>query len=78
MGSASRGCGSHGRIGLTPLAERLSRLLEDENWWVRFRAGKALVALGDSGIEALRTMTRSESDVPRRMAALILTEQNLV
>ena len=32
----------------------LARLLEDENWWVRYHAGAALAVAGDRGAEVLR------------------------
>ena len=64
-----------GRIGLIGLVDRLCALLDDECWWVRFRAGHALMALGESGIEALRGLARIGGGTRRSMAGAILAER---
>jgi hypothetical protein len=46
-----------GRMGRPEDASRLEKLLADQEWWVRYRAAKALVALpgiGRASLERLR------------------------
>lgn len=65
-----------GRIGLTRLTEKLTFLLADSDWNVRFRAGEALAAFGGPGLKALADMARSEINGPGVEAATrILAEQ---
>jgi HEAT repeat protein len=66
-----------GRIGLVGIMARLVALLSDENWWVRFRAGMALAALGEPGTGQLRQVAADNADASGRMASLILAEKGL-
>ncbi|WP_158611020.1 HEAT repeat domain-containing protein [Aurantiacibacter spongiae] len=63
-----------GRAVLVDAAERLGELLGDENWWVRFRAGEALLRLGPRGIAVLRVAGDSDVPVARLSAEAILAE----
>ena len=62
-----------GRIALGEAAGRLTELLDDGEWWVRFRAAEALLKLGADGVERLRTAAREgsprASDAARSMLA---------
>ena len=65
------------RIALFDLVPQIAARLEDEVWWVRFRAGVALAALGETGIAALRRLAGSGRDAGRRMASIIMAERGL-
>lgn len=57
----------------------LIKALGDPAWWVRYSAGQALCALGDPGIDALRTvMTTSSDRFAGDMSRQILQEQRIV
>lgn len=47
-----------GKIGLRETEDRLSELLSDTHWWVRFRSAQALIALAPTGLERLRAASR--------------------
>ncbi len=65
-----------GRIGLGQLIERLTALLADDDWNVRFRAGEALIALGEPGGQALaETAARDGSGIAGGAASRMLAEQ---
>lgn len=66
-----------GKIGLNRTAERLAALLNDPQWWVRFRAGEALVALGEEGHRLLRSVSAGGSGLASEAARLTLAEQGL-
>lgn len=66
-----------GRIGLSETADRLVALLDDPQWWVRFRAAEALVALGEEGHRLLRETARRGSDLAATAARQTLAEQGL-
>lgn len=66
-----------GRIGLVEVAPRLGALLADDVWWVRFRAGEALAALGEAGRDTLRELAHTGGGRKQRTAALILAERGL-
>ena len=55
--------------------ERLSALLGDDQWWVRFRAGEALVRLGRDGTEALMQVAAEGAGLAREAARLTLAER---
>src|SRR5690606_22163343 len=48
-----------GLSGFTRLCDGVDRLLDDPEWWVRFRAGEALVRLGEEGRRRLHAAVRS-------------------
>lgn len=66
-----------GQLHLDFLAPRLAQLLSDSNWWVRFRAAEALVALGTAGRDRLREIAVSEPGVAQKTAAITLAEHAL-
>lgn len=66
-----------GRIGLLEAADRLAGLLDDDEWWVRFRSAEALLKLGPDGIERLRAAAREGSSRARNAAAAILAEHEV-
>ncbi len=49
----------------------LSRALTDQTWWVRFRAGLALAALGEPGRKALEAACELPDRYARDMAAFV-------
>jgi HEAT repeat protein len=55
----------------------LASLLGDEIWWVRFRAGEALMKLREEGIARMREAAASRNEVEQRSAALVLAENGL-
>jgi HEAT repeat protein len=65
------------RMSLSEFVPELSSRLEDEIWWVRFRASEALVALGEPGINSLRCLAQSGRDRSRRMASLVMAERGV-
>ena len=50
-------------------------MLDDGDWWVRFRAGEALVRLGEPGHRLLAETSRCGTDRARHAAKLTLAEQ---
>lgn len=66
-----------GRIGLTQFAERLSELLSDPAWQVRFRAGEAMSRLGQEGVELLRLAAAGGGARESEAAARTLGERGL-
>src|SRR5690606_30691667 len=66
-----------GRIGLVEAAGTLAALLDDPEWWVRFRSAEALIRIGDRGKELLQQAARSGSDRSRDAARAMLAEQGL-
>lgn len=65
---------SAGRIGLYQSTQQLERLLDDDEWWVRFRAGEALVRLGETGQQLLASTSRCGTPRARHAARLTLAE----
>ena len=63
-----------GKSGIADAADTLGAMLSDENWWVRYRAGEALLRLGPRGINALRRNCEGENEVARSTAQAILVE----
>lgn len=51
-----------GRLGVEEDKARLIRLLVDPQWWVRYRAGKALSQLPFVGIEELKRIRAEQTD----------------
>jgi len=66
-----------GRIGLVELAPGLQLLLNDPDWWVRFRAGEALTRLGEPGVVLLQQVASVGDEPARSAAALTLAERGL-
>lgn len=70
-----------GQIGLEEFVPRLSALLDDSNWWVRFRSAESLTELGQRGVRALRerasVVSHINDNAGGRMAALLLDEHGL-
>lgn len=54
--------GALGRIGAPEHVPLLTRLLADEEWWVRYRAAQALVTLPFLGPNALRRLRDTQED----------------
>lgn len=52
----------------------LGDLLDDDEWIVRYAAGKALRDLGAPGVELLQTLADSEVSRRQRTASLVLSE----
>jgi HEAT repeat protein len=66
-----------GRIGLAPLAGKLTALLSDDVWWVRFRAAEALAQLGKAGRDRLAAVAKQETGPAARVASLVIAEREL-
>ena len=66
-----------GRIGLDESGERLAALLEDPQWWVRFRAGEALIALGENGRRLLEETAGNGCELAKTASKLILAEHSV-
>lgn len=63
-----------GRSRLLDSASELGHLLADDNWAVRFEAAKALILLGEDGIEQLRLVAKNGVPTAREAAAKMLAE----
>jgi len=67
-----------GALALSEALPQLAALLEDDDWWVRFRAGEALARLGRPGQAVLEARSR---DRPQKdeapIARLVLKEKGL-
>ena len=63
-----------GKAGLVAAADRLGTLLQDDHFWVRFRAGEALLRLGPRGLSALHRAAESDNEDAREVATKILRE----
>jgi HEAT repeat protein len=66
-----------GRIGIVGTADRLAELLNDQDWWVRFRAGEALARLGKPGHDLLARVASDGTQVAARAAALTMAERGI-
>lgn len=66
-----------GQIGLPQTCGRLVALLNDGEWWVRFRAGEALTILGEEGRRLLRETAPVGPEPARTAARLTLAERGL-
>lgn len=69
--------GAAGRIMLLDSAERLVELLNDPEWWVRFRAAEALILLGEPGLRRLRAVARDGDGSAGEAARAMLAERGL-
>ena len=66
-----------GRTGLRHLADRLGDLMDDEAWWVRTRAGEALLRLGPAGLTVLHRIGDDGNEAARGAALATLAERNV-
>jgi HEAT repeat protein len=66
-----------GQLSLFDAAPMLAELLGDEDWWVRFRAGEALLKLGNTGLTILQDTARNAPETARDAATSILAEKGL-
>jgi HEAT repeat protein len=66
-----------GRSALKAAVPRLAELLDDEEWWVRFRAGEALARLGADGRIALHRAAIDPAPTARAAAKATLAERGL-
>jgi HEAT repeat protein len=66
-----------GRIGLAQFSGRLAELLSDPAWRVRFRAGEALIRLGEEGVARLRRAAAGGTGPAAEAAARTLRERGL-
>ncbi|RST30691.1 hypothetical protein HMF7854_07485 [Sphingomonas ginkgonis] len=66
-----------GKICLYELSYKLLAMLDDGDWWVRFRAGEALVRLGEPGRRLLGETARCGTERARDAARLTLAEQGV-
>lgn len=73
----SAACEAAGRIGLKTAIAGLETQLEDPEWWVRFRSGEALAALGQAGLDRLRTIASVGGDLSSSTASIVLAERGL-
>jgi HEAT repeat protein len=64
-----------GRSALRTAVPRLAQLLDDDEWWVRMRAGEALARLGSAGILALHEAAIAPAPVARAAAKATLAER---
>lgn len=65
-----------GAAGFVELGDGLQELLGDPEWWVRLRAGQALLGLGREGLIRLHAAAASERPVAQRAAELALAERS--
>lgn len=66
-----------GRIGLVEAAEPLAGLLDDGEWWVRFRSAEALLKLGETGVGRLRAAAAAGNPRASSAAASMLAEHKV-
>ncbi|MFL9839336.1 HEAT repeat domain-containing protein [Sphingomonas sp. ST-64] len=66
-----------GRIGMVAAADQLAGLLADPEWWVRFRAAEALVAIGAPGLAHLRDAAERGGGAAAEVAEAILAEKGI-
>ena len=63
-----------GRVGALNVVPILIKMLADNIWWVRYRAGEALYAMGDVGLEMLQVVAK-EQTLAGESAGMILAEK---
>ncbi|HEV7290432.1 HEAT repeat domain-containing protein [Sphingomonas sp.] len=66
-----------GRIGMVDAVDGLIVLLDDPEWWVRFRAAEALIVIGPPGIARLREAAKRGDGVAAEVANAILAERGI-
>ncbi|MEN9572418.1 MAG: hypothetical protein RL514_273 [Verrucomicrobiota bacterium] len=65
------------QLGSTEAIPRLTTLLHDEHWWVRFHAAEALFKLGEAGVQALLQAAHSTSARAADIASGLLREKGV-
>ena len=63
-----------GKAGAGEAAPHLRELLADADWWVRYRAGEALLRLGPRGLAELRAASAGDDADQRGAAVALLAE----
>lgn len=63
-----------GKSGIVAAATRLGELLDDPQYWVRYRAGEALLRLGPRGVNVLSERVENGDEQTREIAQKILAE----
>lgn len=58
-------------------AEILDQLLEDEQWWVRYHAARALLALGEAGLSLLKSRSLGPETAASGISSYILAKERL-
>ncbi len=74
LGARAAAAFAAGRIGLIEGADRLAELLDDPDWWVRFRAAEALIQLGPAGRDRLQAVAARGSMRAQEAAGTMLAE----
>lgn len=77
MAARAAAAGAAGRIMLGESADQLAALLDDEEWWVRFRAAEALILLGRPGVARLRVAAAGGNGRAREAAETMLAEHGV-
>lgn len=77
MAARAAAAGAAGRIGLIDVAPKLAALLDDTEWWVRFRAAEALIRFGEPGCKLLREAAGSDNPRVRDAAETMLAERGV-
>ncbi len=72
----AEGLNAAARIGLRDLIPSITERLQDDVWWVRFRAAEALSTLGQGRLRALKLAARSGLDVFRDSVPTALDERD--
>ncbi len=55
----------------------LEKLLEDQNWWVRFNAAEALYEAGESGLEILRLKAEGPEESAAAISSYVLSRKGV-
>ncbi len=55
----------------------LEKLLEDQNWWVRFNAAEALSEAGESGLEILRIKAEGPEESAASISSYVLSRRGV-
>ena len=64
-----------GQISCHEMIPLLEKLLEDDQWWVRYRAAEALYKIGGEGVAVLRSAMAAGDEDARAMAEGLLLEK---
>jgi HEAT repeat protein len=68
-----------GRLGVAGDEHRLIELLTDREWWVRYRAARALAGLGFVGAARMRAIQAAQTDAyARDIIEQVLAERAIV
>lgn len=77
MAARAAAVGAAGKIGLLETAPTLRALLDDPEWWVRFRAAEALIEFGEPGRALLRDAVQNGTPRARDAAITMLAEPGI-